>query len=62
MFFIMKNNQKISEMFNKIKKCFLFFLFYWRLYLLIDGHCYVVCCVCCVVVVEPEVFFHVVPA
>ena len=55
----MKNNQKISEMFNKIKKCFLFFLFYWRLYLLIDGHCYVVCCV---VVVEAEVFFHVVPA
>ena len=62
MFFIMKNNQKISEMFNKIKKCFLFFLFYWRLYLLIDGHCYVVCWVSAVVVVEPEVFFHVVPA
>ncbi len=25
MFFIMKNNQKIYEMFNKIKKCFLFY-------------------------------------
>ena len=46
---------------------FVFFLFYWSLYLLIDGHCYVVCwdVVCwvsAVVVVEPEVFFHVVPA